>query len=205
MRQKETFFRAHKLDFIPVPEITADEVELFIISIIAARKEKLETFGAFLVRKGGAPVSTMITGMLREPMAKEKLKPMKATFGLKKDTPLHIDSPEANAPTIHRMYKGQVGFILVQTDRANLHKDYKGKWPLNYTSSSEEFTQEENYRMLLTSGIFDDQAFAPSLPDFVMNATLSRSDVLVFDDSLPHAFKTLTEARISKATYFDSE
>jgi hypothetical protein len=173
----------YKFSYDPVPELSLEGLSTALAIIELARQNPdSSSYGAFLIRNVGEAVTKKCIDELN----KENLRVQNLLFTSDdKDLGAHADPGECNSITTHHTKRGKVEAIVLT-----------GTLPNKAKPMALELTD-----LLFDYMTLDTRILEP--PTNPLRATLSANDLLIFDHSQLHAFRALTEDRISSASWMD--
>jgi hypothetical protein len=173
------------LEFVPIPEVSADQIGETIREISRYRAECLPSYGAFVIRSAGFDVALSCINLFGELTGKSghsttKIEGLRSTLHPDPDTEKRI-----NDMTAHVTVEGSTEVIVLVNSRYNFGQDDDGN----------QFARE-----LFASGQYD----GPQ-PAIAYREHLQSDDVLLFDSTELHAFRQTSDIqRVSHAFFYET-
>lgn len=166
-------------------EITAGALAATVAAIHERRTQKLPSYGAYIIRKGGYEIFEQATELIAAqlPPTIAHIEPLTFKFYGTANHLLHTDQGIPNDITAYWLKKGRAD-IVVLNDLDNA------------TLGALEFLSD-----------FSDMLFSQAEYPYELHGTplrdeLRTDDILLFDHTLPHAVKSLTKDRRSEGRFF---
>ena len=177
-----------QLDLTPVPEIKTAMLEDALSRMITPLSKR-KKYGAFVVRSGGEDTVNAAISIIEKTSEYNQLEYSieKKLFWDKKS--LHSDTG-ALGYTTHHTLRGSVEFLMM----------LGGPSPRSVTSFCKE---NKLYIDDVTKQLFDSNLYPFTPPQQLLYVALDPGDVLVFQEENLHATQSMTENRLSEATYWN--
>jgi hypothetical protein len=169
------------IEFTPVPEIDESQLNCVFAMARFRRRHQMRSYGAFVIRD--ATMLTVQTGLsLLRAMQEPGRRLTSHPFTQEADIPIHTDPAPMNNVTLHSAEAGS-SEVIVMTN---------------------SLLAPVNNKADVTAQLYDNNLldqYALSLPSEAYRTSLNEGDLLIFDDTQPHAFRSLTDERVSRGYY----
>jgi hypothetical protein len=175
--------------FVDVPEVSPNDLDSVFRGIRLRRRLRLPSFGAYVLRQGGREVAMNCLERLSEGRGTDTVYNTVSFGGDQPDGRLHRDRGVKNDATIHLTTSGAADAIVLA---GLIHYEPT-------PTSTEELDQAFRATAeLYNTGTLDHGV----LPRRSLRTTLEANDVLIFDHTQLHAFRSLGDNRQSIALFF---
>jgi len=183
----------HQFVFEPIPDATFDGLDDVIADIALRRQERLPTYGAMVFRACSLEELEEIDIKVRGLHPHSLYFLGKAVVSDTYDAPLnlgfHWDPGSPNSITRHSTTVGraEVAILCEAEQQDHLKNNVFIDLAISQRTAEHVF----------------DRTYADSTFDRALHTVLNTGDVLLFDHSQPHAFRSLTTPRVSDARYYN--
>ncbi len=176
-----------ELEFVEPPEVKASDVAKVLRLIRFRKRWGRSSFGARVVREGGQATFDEIGRLLQGPAPEDFNLLRDRDYGPGGGGPLHRDSDKINDVTEILVKAGELEAIVLAGSTYGDIPNVAGLVHPRFNGETDE--------------LFSKGLFRGASPSRSYKTTLKEDDVIIFDHSQTHAFRSITEDRFSTSRY----